>query len=158
MQSDDRGDSGGLNDTRLTASTGVDSGSRDLTSGCVASDGRCCKIEEITGGEGGAIFSRGTGDKATCVSLGGGGGGGEDSEDDDGRCGMGAFEVSSGAGRVHLYNVECNSEGLNGTISTRISNVGSRSLGTGGIDVSGDSLEVGKTGKGVKCRGFGTFC
>jgi hypothetical protein len=154
-QSDNRGDSGGLNSTRLTASMGADLGSQDLTSGCVTSDGRCCKIEEFTGSEGSDIFSRGTGDKVTCVSLGGGGGGGEDSEDNGGRCGMGAFEVSSRAGRVYLYDAECNSEGLNGTMSTRgrDSNFGSRSLGAGGINVSGDSLEVGRMGKESNIEG-----
>ena len=58
---------------------------------------------------------------------------------------MGAFEVSSRAGRVYLYDAE--SEGLNGTMSTRgrDSNFSSRSLGVGGIDVSGDLLEVGRS-------------
>ena len=116
-------------------------------------DGRCCKIEEIMGGEGGDIFSRGTGDKATCMSLGGGGGSGGGGEDNGGQCGMGAFEVSSGAGRVYLYDAECNSEGLNGTMSTRESNVSSRSLGAGGIDVSGNSREVGKMGKESNVEG-----
>jgi len=46
-------------------------------------------------------------------------GGGEDSEDDGGRCGMGAFEVSSGAEEVDLYDAEGNSEKFDGATSTR---------------------------------------
>ena len=61
-----------LNGTRSTSNTGVNSGSQDLTSGCVISSGRCCRIE-----------------------------------------------ASSGTRRVELYNVEGNSEGLNGPTSAR---------------------------------------